>query len=137
MGAIWGVAWSAAAAVLARVPGFSTDLPLAFLFAPLGFISGVAFSGVLVAIESRGRFARLSVPRFAGWGALSGLLLSGIFVAAAALRGASPWAEFLLFGPALIVAGSACAAGTVALARRAEQRALPEHDEPGRIGRGG
>jgi hypothetical protein len=64
---------------------------------------------------------RMSLSRFAGWGAASGLLLTGIFVVGAALRGASLWGEFLVFGPALAMAGAVCAAGSLALARRAER----------------
>ncbi len=56
---------------------------------------------------------------------MSGLLLSGIFVVGAALRGADPWGEFLVFGPALAMASAACSAGSLALARRAERRELP------------
>ena len=40
MGLTWAAAWLVAAIVLARVPGVYTDLPLAFLFVPFGFISG-------------------------------------------------------------------------------------------------
>jgi hypothetical protein len=124
MGLTWGAAWSGAGALLARVPGFYSDLPFALLFAPLGFVTGIIFSGVLVVIEGRRRFDRMSLSRFAGWGAVSGLLLSGIFVVAAALRGASLWGEFLVFGPPLAVASAFCAAGSLALARRAERREL-------------
>jgi hypothetical protein len=56
---------------------------------------------------------------------VNGLLLTGIFIVGAALRGAPLWGEFLLFGPALAIGGSVCAAGSLALARRAERRALP------------
>src|SRR5204863_4722019 len=74
--------------------------------------------------ERRRRFDRVSLSRFAGWGTVSGLLLSGIFVVAAALRGESLWAEFLVFGPPLAIASAVCAAGSLAMARRAESRAL-------------
>ena len=125
MGLIWAAAWFGAGILLARVPGLESDLPFALLFAPLGFLTGVIFSGVLVVIEGRRRFERMSLSRFAGWGAVSGLLLSGIFVGGAALRGGAVWAEFLLFGPALAMASAACAAGSLAVARRAESRELP------------
>lgn len=124
MGLIWGFAWSGAGALLARVPGFYSDLPFALLFAPLGFITGIVFSGILVAIEGRRSFDRMSLSRFAGWGAASGLLLTGIFLVGAALRGAALWDEFLVFGPALATAGAVCAAGSLAVARRAERREL-------------
>ena len=125
MGLIWGAAWSVAGALLARVPGFYSDLPFALLFAPLGFATGVLFSGILVGIEGRRGFDRTSLSRFAGWGAASGLLLSGIFVVGAALRGGNVWGEFLLFGPPLAIASAVCAAGSLAVARRAERRELP------------
>jgi hypothetical protein len=61
----------------------------------------------------------MSLPRFAGWGAVGGLLLSGTFAWAAGLGG-----EFLVLGPVFALAGAGCAAGSLALARRAEEREL-------------
>src|SRR5256885_7059050 len=66
MGLTWGAAWFAAGLLLARVPGFYSDLPFALLFAPLGFVTGIIFSGILVGIESRRGFDRTSLSRFAG-----------------------------------------------------------------------
>jgi len=129
MGLTWGVVWSGAGALLARVPGFYSDLPFALLFAPLGFVTGIIFSGILVVIERRRRFDRVSLPRFAAWGALSGLLLSGIFTVAAALRGQTAWGEFLVFGPPLTMASAVCAAGSLAMARRAERQELRGRSE--------
>ncbi|HEY5060420.1 MAG TPA: hypothetical protein VII52_02740 [Gemmatimonadaceae bacterium] len=125
MGLTWGAVWFGAGALLARVPGFSSDLPFALLFAPLGFVTGIIFSGVLVVIEGRRRFDHMSLLRFAGWGAASGLLLSGIFVVGAALRGGALWGEFLVFGPPLAIASAICAAGSLAIARRVDRRELP------------
>ena len=125
MGLAWGAAGFGAGVLLARVSSFNPDLPFALLFAPLGFFAGIIFSGILVVIEGRRGFDRMSLSRFAGWGALSGLLLSGIFVVGAALRGAALWGEFLVFGPALAMSGAVCAAGSLAVARRAERRELP------------
>ena len=125
MGLTWGAVWFGAGILLARVPGVYSDLPFALLFAPLGFVTGIIFSGILVAIEGRRRFDRMSLLRFAGWGAVSGLLLSGIFVVGAVLRGATGWGEFLVFGPPLATASAVCAAGSLALARRAQRQELP------------
>jgi hypothetical protein len=108
---------------MARLSPFDPDLPFGLLFAGLGFITGVIFSGILVLAGRRGS-DRISLSRFAGWGAVSGLLLSGIFALGAVLRGQSFWGDFLLFGPALIVAGAASATGSLALARWAERREL-------------
>jgi hypothetical protein len=125
MGLIWGVAWFGAGILLARVPGFHSDLPFALLFAPLGFVTGIIFSGILMGIEGRRGFDRASLSRYAAWGAASGLLLSGVFVLGAALRGAALWGEFLVFGPPLAIASAVCAAGSLAIARRADRRELP------------
>ena len=129
MGLTWAAAGFAAGILLARVSSFNPDLPFALLFAPLGFVTGIIFSGILVAMGRRG-FDRISLPRFAGLGAIGGLLLSGIFVVGAALRGASMWGDFLLFGPALAAASAVGAAGSLALARRAERRELPGGGDP-------
>jgi hypothetical protein len=125
IGLTWGAAWFGAGILLARVPGFYSDLPFALLFAPLGFVTGVIFSGILVVVEGRRGFDRVSLSRFAGWGAVSGLLLSGIFVVAAAIRGESLGGEVLLLSPVLAMAGAVCAAGSLTVARRAERRELP------------
>ena len=125
MGLTWGAAWFGAGILLARIPGLDSDLPFALLFAPLGFVSGIIFSGILFVIEGRRKFDRMSLSRFAGWGAVSGLLLSGVFVVGAALRGEALLGEFLLFGPALAMASAVCASGSLAVARRAESRELP------------
>jgi hypothetical protein len=125
MGLIWGAAWFGAGILLARVPGYFSDLPFALLFAPLGVFCGLIFSGILVAIESHRGFERSSLLRFAVWGAASGLLLTGLFVVGAVLRGGSWWEEFLMFGPPLAMAGAVCAAGSLAVARGAERQKLP------------
>jgi hypothetical protein len=106
--------------ILLLVVGFgAADVPFPLFFALLGFLAGVTFSGVLGIVEGRRRFDQMSLPRFAGWGAVGGLLLSGIFAWAAGLGG-----EFLVLGPVFALAGAGSAAGTLALARKAEQREL-------------
>lgn len=118
MGVTWGVAWFVAGALLARVPGFYSDLPFALLFAPLGFVSGILFYWILARIEGPDGFDRVSLVRSAGWGAASGLLLSGIIVAGAAFRGEDLWDEFLVFGPPLTLGSALSAVGSWALVRR-------------------
>ena len=124
MGFAWAAAGGVAGFVVARVSPFNPDLPFGLLFGGLGFLSGIIFSGILVAMGGRRGFDRLSLSRFAAWGAASGLVLAGIFVGGAVLRGAPWWGDFLLFGPALATAGAVCAAGSLALARRADRREL-------------
>jgi len=118
IGLTWAIAWFGAGMVLLLVVGVgAADVPFPLLFGLLGFIAGVAFSGVLAIVEGRRRFDQMSLPRFAGWGAVGGLLLSGIFAWAAGLGG-----EFLVLGPVFALAGAGSAAGTLALARKAEER---------------
>ncbi|HET7461913.1 MAG TPA: hypothetical protein VFJ82_11725 [Longimicrobium sp.] len=141
MGFIWGAAWSGAGTVARWVFGIETDLPLPLLFGGLGFIAGVTFSGLLVLTRGRRGFDQMSLPRFAGWGAVGGLLLSALFV-----RGASyGWGEVLAISATFAVASAACASGTLAVARRAVRRelplrpaeaGLPRHEQREPLGRG-
>jgi len=120
MGLTWAIAWFGAGLILLLVVGFgAADVPFPLGFGLLGFLAGVMFSGVLGIVEGRRRFDQMSLPRFAAWGGVGGFLLSGIFAWAAGLGG-----EFLVLGPVLALAGAGSAAGSLALARRAEEREL-------------
>lgn len=121
VGLTWAAAWFGAGMMLLLVVGFgAADVPFPLFFGLLGFLAGVTFSGILGILAGRRRFDEMSLPRFAGWGALGGLLLSGGVVLAA-----GPAGEFLVLGPVFALAGAVSAAGTLALARRSEARALP------------
>jgi len=124
MGVTWGAAWAVGGMVLARVLHVDSDLPLPLLFAPLGFATGILFSGILVLIGRRRGFERMPLWHIAGWGSASGLLLSGVIVFGAALRGDALWGEFLLFGPPLALAGAASATGSMVLARWSKRSTL-------------
>lgn len=121
MGLTWGAAWSVVGLVPRWVFGFNADAPFPLIFGVLGFIAGVTFSGVLMLTEGRRRFDQMSLPRFAGWGAVGGLLLSALFAKAASLG----WGDVLAVAPTLSVACAACAAGSLAVARRAVRGELP------------
>ena len=122
MGFTWAAAWFAAGFVPRWVFGVSSDLPFPLLFGALGFIAGVTFSGLLVLTEGRRSFDQMSLPRFAGWGAVGGLLLSALFVRGASLG----WGEVLAIPTTLALARAVCATGSLALARRAVRRELPD-----------
>ena len=126
IGLTWAIAWFGAGMVLLLVVGVgAADVPFPLLFGLLGFIAGVAFSGVLAIVEGRRRFDQMSLPRFAGWGAVAGLLLSVMFVFTVALAGDTTLLNNLVFlGPLFAVAGAASAASSLALARMAEGREL-------------
>jgi len=102
--------------------GINSDLPFPLLFGGLGFIAGATFSGLLVLAEGRRRFDQMSLPRFAAWGALGGLLLSALFIRGASLGSG----EVLAISTTFAGACAACASGSLALARRAVRRELPD-----------
>lgn len=117
IGLAWAAAWFGAGMLLLLVVGFgAADVPFPLGFGLLGFLAGVTFSLVLGMMEGRRTFEQMSLLRFAAWGAVGGFLLSGIFVLAAGLL-----QEFLFLGPLFALAGAASAAGSLALARRAER----------------
>jgi len=122
MGFIWAFAWSAAGLVPRLVFGFKADAPFPIVFGALGFLAGVTFSGVLMLTEGRRRFDQMSLPRFAGWGAAGGLLLSALFAKAASLG----WGDVVVVAPTFALASAVCASGSLALARRAVRRDLPD-----------
>src|SRR3989337_2462297 len=115
IGLTGAIAWFGAGMILLRVVGFgAADVPFPLFFALLGFLAGVTFSGVLGIVEGRRRFDQMSLPRFAAWGGVGGLLLSVVLAAALG------WDAFLVLGPIFALSGAGCAAGSLALARMAE-----------------
>jgi len=122
MGITWAAAWFAAGLVPRWVVGLDTDAPFPLVFAVLGFIAGVTFSGLLMLTEGRREFDRMSLRRFAGSGAVGGVLLTAFFAKLASLA----WGDVLVIAPTFALACAGCAAGSLALARRADTRALPD-----------
>lgn len=121
IGVTWALAWSAVGQLPRLVLGFTPDAPFPLIFGVLGFIAGLTFAGILVLTEGRRRLDEMSLPRFAGWGALGGLALAALFAPAASLG----WGDVLLVAPTFALASAACATGSLALARRAARRDLP------------
>jgi hypothetical protein len=122
IGFTWAVAWSVVGLVPRWLFGFNTDAPFPIIFGVLGFIAGLIFSGLLMLTEGRRGFDELSLPRFAAWGAVGGVLLSAIFTRAASLG----FGDVLAIVPTFAVASAICASGSLALARRAGMRELPD-----------
>src|ERR671930_1042402 len=122
MGFTWAAGCFAAGLVPRWVFGVNTDVPIPLVFGVFGLIAGVTFSGLLVLTEGRRRFDQMSLPRFAGWGATGGLLLSALFVRGASLG----WGEVLAIPTTFALACAVCASGSLAVARRAARRELPD-----------
>lgn len=125
MGFAWAAAWFIAGFVPRWVFGFNGDVPFPLVFGALGFLAGIIFSGLLVLTEGRRRFDQMSLSRFAGWGATSGLLLSALFAKGASLG----WGDVLAIASTFALACAVCASGSLAVARRAVRRELPDTRE--------
>ena len=137
----WAAAWSTIGAIWAVLPGVSPvggpsvlELVVAFVaqFAAMGFVGGAAFSVVLGITEGRRRFDQMSLSRFAAWGAVGGLFLSvfkntiGYFLLG--LLGSVGVPSFTLTNVisagVVTLMGAGSAAGSLALARREDDREL-------------
>ena len=133
MGLIWGAAWGFLGGFPRWVFGIQTDAPIPIIFGVFGFISGVVFSGILMLAERRRRFDQMSLARFAAWGAVGGLLFSAVWANAISLS----LGELVALSSTLAVASAGCAAGSLALARRAPGRELESgEDKPTLLGDG-
>src|SRR3954471_24557403 len=85
IGFTWAIAWGVVGMVPPWVFGVNTNAPMPLIFGVLGFFAGVTFSAVIAVTEGRRRIDQVTIRRFAGWGALGGLLLSGAFAKFASL----------------------------------------------------
>ncbi len=130
MGLAWAAVWTGVGAivgVVAWVLGLDPASGIAEGAAVgviMGFGGGTIFSIVLGIAEGRRRFDEMSLPRFAGWGALGGLLI-GVLIVGGAVFAPGPGSVVGL----LTLLGAGSAAGSLALARRADDRELLEAGE--------
>ena len=105
------------------------DAPLPALAIP-GFFGGIFFSIVLGIAGRHRRFHELSLPVFAAWGALGGLLLTLFPLALSAVGLASlnvsPWRLIAGIGGPFILLSAASATISLILARRSAGQAVAE-----------
>lgn len=121
MGLTWALAWFGVG-MLVLLAIFASDaqgadVPFPLFWGLLGFLAGISFSAILGTVERRRSLDQMSVSRFAVWGAIAGLLLSGGLIWVGGLAG-----EALLLGPLFALSGAGCAAGSFVLAKRANDR---------------
>ena len=126
----WALGWVPVGAIFGVTMGLLVSDPTgvlagvaawAMLFGALGFVGGGLFSIVLSVTEGRRRFDQLALPRVTAWGAAGGFLLG--VLALMAEGGFSPGVDFLVATGTTLL-GSASAASTLVIARRAEAEAL-------------
>jgi hypothetical protein len=141
VGLTWAVTWAFAGIMIGVASRLLPWLPWERFFevfdAPLpalaipGFFGGVFFASVLGMAARRRRLDQLSLPQFAVWGALAGVLLSLFPVALVAIGLASAegarlevWESLAVVSGPFVLLSAGSAAGSLMLARRAERQDL-------------
>ena len=127
LGLTWAVAWAVVAVLVGMIvdPDGSMDEMWPAIGAYPGFLSGVVFSVVLGIAERRRRFAELSLRRFAAWGAVAGLVLGVVpFMLGESTSQLPLWKLAAVFIGSTTLLGAASAAGSLALARRSQEKEL-------------
>lgn len=139
MGLTWALAWAIGGLLIGvssiLLPGLPWDAFFEVFDAPLpalaipGFFAGVFFSTVLGVAARRRRFSGLSLPAFAAWGALGGVLVTLLPFALVAVGLASregstvsTWQILTVITMPFVLFGAASATATLVLARIAEKR---------------
>jgi hypothetical protein len=131
IGLTWAAGWAPIGAITGLLASGVLGFPMgvvvanyAVTFGVLGFLGGAIFSSVLRLAEGRRSFDQLSLPRFVAWGGLGGLLLGALAVGVSLLgSGVSMLGAAIAVASTLLGAGSA--AGTLVVARAAEDRVVP------------
>ena len=146
MGLTWAFGWAVAGLLIGVsslvLPGLPWDALFEVFDAPLpalavpGFFAGVFFSAVLGIVGRRRRFSELSLPGFAAWGALGGLLLilfpfALVAVGLASREGSDIGTGQILavITPLFLLLSALSASVTLIIARAAERRGMREASE--------
>lgn len=125
MGLTWAVVWAPVGVLVGLVvdPDGSMDEMWVAIGAYPGFLVGVLFSIALSVLARRRRFDELSVGRFAAWGAAAGLLVGALpFTIGEAASQTPLWLLGAVVVGSTTALGALSAAGSLALARRAQAR---------------
>lgn len=128
MGVTWAIIWAPIGPLLGVIfdPDGTMDEPWILVGVLPGFLAGVIFSIVLGIAAGRRRLDELSVRKFAGWGALAGLLLGALPAIVGDYKEGIPlWFPFVVVGSITLLT-TASAAGSLMLARRAASPHLTE-----------
>ena len=132
-GLTWAAGWFGVGAIVGVV-GLTMGVPGglglvvggSLAYAGLGFLGGAAFSVILGITEGRRRFDQMSLPRFTVWGAMGGGFLSILWGTLMVTVGAQSLAFATAFVVLVTLLGAGSAAGSLALARMADDRELLE-----------
>jgi hypothetical protein len=125
MGLTWAVVWAVVAVAIGMVvdPDGSMDEMWPMIGALPGFLGGITFSTVLAVAARRRRLEELSLPRVAAWGAAAGLAVGVLpFTIGEPTSEVPLWLLGSVVIGTITVLSAASAAGSLALARRADAR---------------
>jgi hypothetical protein len=130
MGLTWAFGGALVGGLVEAIANFVPPLNVVDMWIPVfaipGFIGGMLFSVVLGIAGRNRRFDELSLPLFAAWGAIPGLLFGCLSFGIDAYYG-TWWSALRIAlavgAPALL--GAATATATLAIARRAAVLELP------------
>jgi peptidoglycan/LPS O-acetylase OafA/YrhL len=126
LGITWALFWAPVAVLIGFIvdPDGSLDEMWPLIGAYPGFLGGVMFSIVLGVAARHRRLDELSVPRTAAWGALAGLIVGTLPFLIGDPTTNRIWLLATVVIGTITVLSAASAAGSLALAKRAEQKAL-------------
>ncbi len=127
MGLTWAAVWAPVGVLVGMIvdPDESMDEMWWIVGALPGLLGGVVFATVLGIVGGRRRFDELSLPRFAAWGAVAGLLVGVLPFTLGDSSGERPlWLLAGVVIGSITLLSAVSAAGSLALARMAEKREL-------------
>ena len=127
MGITWALVWAPLGPIIGMIVDAdgSMDEPWILIGALPGFVAGMVFSVVIGIAARKRRLDELSVPRFAGLGALAGVIVSAIPFVIGDLNDNVAVVPFVtVLVSSLAAASAASASATLWIAKRAQQKEL-------------
>ena len=119
MGLAWAVVWLPIGLVIGMIidPDGAMDEPWVVVGTYPGFLCGMIFSAVVGMGKGRRRFAEVSLHGVATWGAVSGLLVGGIWLVLALLSDPPQWLLNVVVVSSLTLLSAVSGVGSAFLAR--------------------
>ena len=138
MGLTWAVVWMPVGLLIGMImdPDGAMDEPWIAVGTFPGFLAGVMFSVVLGIAAKRRRLDELSVKKVGGWGAVAGVLIGSVPFVLGDQDGRTGnlWLLPVVVISSITVLSAVSAAGSFALARRADRRELIDDRAPAVLG---
>ena len=119
MGLAWAVVWLPIGLVIGMIidPDGAMDEPWVVVGTYPGFLCGVIFSAVVGMGKGRRRFDELSLHGIGNWGAVSGLLVGGVWLVLALLSDPTQWLLNVVVVGSLTLLSAVSGVGSAFLAR--------------------